>query len=283
VTLSGGGFYVVALPLTVAGIVLLPWAFYRLGNGFEEMAAETIVQDVASPSGTWRALVYFQPVGENAGYNGHVSLRVAHAGLPQLERRIYYVPVSRVATADPAPYLRWVDDDTLYVTETNELISVAPQRSRRPAFVAVPLGWLTQLRDGLGPSLSASLRDVPRFPGRSTNEGAGYNTQSDTFQRWYAIRGEHPDHVADWYRRALDSSPWSLIDSKLNRRDNLPNRPPWKRYCLVAERLAPGGDRERFYWEVMGFDRGQDYVWVNVSTPRPNNVVCQPYVNQPAS
>ena len=82
---------------------------------------------------------------------------------------------------------------------------------------------------------------------------------------------------------ALDSSPWSLVDSKLNRRDNLPNRPPWKRYCLVAERLTSGGDRQRFYWEVMGFDRGQEYVWVNVSAPRPNNVVCQPYVNQPGS
>jgi hypothetical protein len=33
----------------------------------------------------------------------------------------------------------------------------------------------------------------------------------------------------------------------------------------------------------MGFDRERDYVWVNVSAPQPNNVVCQPYVNQPAS
>src|SRR3954471_20177987 len=138
VTLSGGGFYVLAFPIALAGIVLLPWAFYRLANGLEEMAAETLVQDVASPSGTWRALVYFQPVGDNAGYNGHVSLRAAHPGLPWLERRIYYVPVSRVATAAPAPYVRWVDDDTLYVAETNELVTVGPQRSRRPAFVAVP-------------------------------------------------------------------------------------------------------------------------------------------------
>ena len=193
VTLSGGGFYVVALPLAVAGIVLLPWAFYRLANGLEEMAAETVVQDVASPSGAWRALVYFQPVGDNAGDNGHVSLRVAHAGLLQLERRIYYVPVSRVATAEPAPYVRWMDEDTLYVAETNELVSVAPQRSRRPAFVAVPLGWLMQIRESLDPSLTASLREVPRFPGGSVNEGAGHNSQADTFQHWYAIPGQHPE------------------------------------------------------------------------------------------
>ena len=140
-----------------------------------------------------------------------------------------------------------------------------------------------QLRTSLDPGLGASLRDVPVFPGRPQNEGAGYNAQADTFQRWYALPRQHPDQVADWYRTALASSPWTLVDSKLNRRESLSNRPPWKRYCLVAERLAPGGESQRFYWEVMGFDREGDYVWVNVSAPRPNNVVCQPYVNQPAA
>jgi hypothetical protein len=282
VTLSGGGFYVVALPLALAGIVLLPWAFYRLAYGLEEMAAETAIQDVVSPVGTWSARVYFQPVGENAVYNGHVSVRAAHPALPLLERRLYYVPATRVATAEPAAYVRWVDDDTLYVAETNDLISVAPQRARRPTFLAVPLGWLVQLRSSLDPTHAASLRDVPMYPGRVQNEGAGYNAPADTFQRWYGLPRQHPDEVVDWYRTALASPPWSLVDSKLNRRDNIPNRPPWKRYCLVAERREAGGDRGIYYWEVMGFDRERDYVWVNVSAPHPNNLVCQPYVNQPA-
>ena len=92
---------------------------------------------------------------------------------------------------------------------------------------------------------------------------------------------EHPDRVADWYRQSLAEPPWSLANDKLNRRESVPGRPTWKRYCLEAAREEVDGARRTYYWEIMGYDQDRQTVWVNVSTPRPNNAVCQPYVNQP--
>src|SRR5579885_2374143 len=109
--LSGGAFYVVALPFALAGIVLLPWASYRMAYAVEEMAAERPIQQTLSPGRTWLARVYFQPVGDNAGYRGHVWIRVAPPALPFLERRTYYLPVTRVADGQWQEYVTWLDDD----------------------------------------------------------------------------------------------------------------------------------------------------------------------------
>ncbi len=279
--LSGGAFYVVALPFALAGIVLLPWASYRMAYAVEEMAAERPIQQTLSPGRTWLARVYFQPVGDNAGYRGHVWIRVAPPALPFLERRTYYLPVTRVADGQWQEYVTWLDDDTLDVAETHERVSVGPTRTRLPGFVAVPLGWLVNLAWAVDPAVGAPLADLPIYPGRLLGGDAAYSGESASLQRWYVLARERPDRVADWYREALATPPWSLEGAKLNRRENVPDRPTWKHYCLEAVRQAPDGSARIYYWEIMGFDQPRQRVWVNVSTPRPNHVVCQPYVNQP--
>jgi hypothetical protein len=275
----GGGFHLVAYALAILGIVLVPWATFRLVFNIDEMLNEVRIQRVASPDGSRVADVYYRPTGARGAGGGRVLVRVRQAWPPLLEREVYFVGASGVATEQPTDYVTWVDDDTLYVPETRELLTVGSLRPQPSPLVWVPWNALVHLAWLVKPDLAPPLADVPIYPAQPLDDRVDFHAYPNTWLRSYRLPRQRPEDVAAWYRDQLAQSPWTLVSEKLNRRQtNVPGR-QWLRYCFTAER-EDHGQRRTYYVQATGFSVNALNTFVNVSTPGPMDAACDDYLNQ---
>ena len=131
--------------LTVAGclpaclVALLAIPPFTLGLLFmiDEIGGEVMIQEAVSPDRTRTARVYFRGVGAYSGGNGRIFVRIRPRWLPIVERDVYSLGRSD-ATEDTTDYVRWVDNDTLYLSEERRELGLGRLRYERP----LPLRFL---------------------------------------------------------------------------------------------------------------------------------------------
>ena len=100
--------FVVSMALTCLMYVALSssWSLFCGSTGYMSLATSA-----------------FFGVGAYTGGNGHIYVRVKYRCFPIVERDIYYVDES-FADEETDDYLYWLDDDTLYISETEEEVEV---------------------------------------------------------------------------------------------------------------------------------------------------------------
>jgi hypothetical protein len=133
------------LPSIVAGSISLVFALillippFTLGAMFalSEIGAEKNIQEVISPDGSRRATVLFRPVGAYSGGNGRVYIRVSHTLVPVIERAVYYQRVTQVATGAPMEFVKWQDNDTIWISERDQSLQLGTVRPTMPTVAAV--------------------------------------------------------------------------------------------------------------------------------------------------
>ena len=77
------------------------------------------------------------------GGNGRIYVRVQHRALPLVERDVFYLGES-LATEQSSDTVRWVDDNTIHVSEVNQDVDVIGVRWRFPDSVVL-LYYLTRM------------------------------------------------------------------------------------------------------------------------------------------
>lgn len=82
------------------------------------------------------AEVYFMPTGSYSGGNGRTEVHVKYTWLPFVKRDMYFKQASH-ANETTIDYLKWYDNDTLNVSETQESIKLGIVRGRIPFPLAV--------------------------------------------------------------------------------------------------------------------------------------------------
>lgn len=119
-------------------IMIIPPFTLAFLFGIDEIMSEVRIQQISSPNNKQVAEVYFRPVGAYSGGNGRIYVQVTDKFLPFLEREILYLRVSH-ADENTENYLKWTDNNTLYISEINEKIPVGTAKFEIPYAVAVPL------------------------------------------------------------------------------------------------------------------------------------------------
>ncbi len=273
-SILGGSLYVFVVIL----IFLPPYtldAFFTIS----EIASETRVQQAISPGGARVASVYFRGVGAYSGGNGRIFVRVAYRALPVLERDIYYLRVS-YAGRDTTDCVRWIDNDTLYLSETEEKISVGVIQAEIPSVIAIPLNMARSAianaeKQRIKNELSTPVREIPVYPDKFQGDHTQYSDTYKTAERFYFLPQNQVDEVASWYQEKLTRDGWNL--TKVERR---PKNEGYARheYCIQAERSEQNQTR-LYYWEITEVP-GESGTWqvrVTVSTPHPTAGACYQY------
>jgi hypothetical protein len=126
------------LPVALTALMILPP--FTLGFMFavDEMAGETRIQQAVSPDGSRVAEVYFRGVGAYSGGNGRIFVRVKPRWFPLIERDIYYLSRS-YASEETEDYLHWIDDETLFISETGQEVKVGVIGFEIPSFLLIPI------------------------------------------------------------------------------------------------------------------------------------------------
>ena len=139
--------YIVSIvPSFVGGclptLLMLLLLFSPLGMGvmffLGEIGDETLIQQSISPDGSKVAEVYFRGVGAYSGGNGRIIVRVKPRRFPLIEQDVYYLTKS-YADKDTKDYLHWIDNNTLFISETKESIHLKRIGFAIPAFLLVLL------------------------------------------------------------------------------------------------------------------------------------------------
>jgi hypothetical protein len=273
-SIVGGGLYVF-----VAILVLLPP--YTLGAFFtiSEISSETRIQQAVSPDGARVASVYFRGVGVYSGGNGRIFVCISPRALPFLERDVYYLRVSS-ADRDTPDYVRWIDNDTLYISETGEEISVGVIQAEIPLVIAIPLNMAKSVvanaeKQRIENELSTPVRDIPIYPDKFRGDHTEYSDIYETAERFYFLPQNQVDEVASWYQEKLSQDGWNL--AKVERRPKNEGHARHE-YCIQAERPEQNQTR-LYYWEITEVP-GEGGTWqvrVTVSTPHPTAGACYQY------
>lgn len=277
-SIIGGGLYV----LTVLLMLIPP---FTLGAFFaaSEIAGETEIQRAISPDGTRTAYVYFRGVGAYSGGNGRTFVRIRYQILPFLERDIFYLPRS-YASEDSTDYVEWQDNNTLYISETQQEISVGVIAAETPQVVALPYyifrvlltmteqAWVNQKQ-------TIPVRDVPIYPGAIFGDQSQYLEERNTVFRSFNIERENIEQVVKWYKEALSTPPWTLV--RIDRYTETESGLTYIRYCIQARREFENEQR-MYYWEFMGGNGLSRGVHVNIGSPNPITDTCDRYVESPS-
>ena len=113
------------LPILLVIVLIIPpftlGFLFRIG----EMSSEVLIQREVSPDNQRIAEVYFRPVGAYGSGNGRIFVRVKLRWFPIVERDVYRLSGSD-ADEHTSDYLRWIDNRTLFISETNQTLKVAP-------------------------------------------------------------------------------------------------------------------------------------------------------------
>ncbi len=273
--LSGGSLFL------LGGIMMFVPPF-TLGGLFaaSEIAGETRVQRIASPNQRLVASVYFRGVGAYSGGNGRIFVRVHSGAFPLVERDVFYLGRS-LASEESSDYVRWVDNDTIHVSEVDEDVDVTGVRFDVPEFIALPYFLTHMLIIGTQEAaknreLTAPVRDVPLYPGIYLDESR-YIEDDATVFRSFNVEDEL-EQVVRWYQDALASPPWQLV--AINRHTIAGEGQERIEVCIEATRVSDQQSRV-YYWEFMDsmIDQGTH---INIGTPKPITDVCARYVRAQA-
>ena len=130
----GGG----CLYLLVGFMMLIPpFTLYFLFR-VSEIADEVRVQQIISPNRINFADVYFQPVGAYGEGSGRIYIRVQNKFLPFIERDLYS-GTTYMTEENLTDYVQWLDDSTLYISETSTRISIGNVKFELPSIIKYPL------------------------------------------------------------------------------------------------------------------------------------------------
>jgi hypothetical protein len=126
--------------LPVLATIILIFPPFTLGFMFmvDEMQGEVQIQSEISPDQSRVAEVYFTGVGAYSGGNGRILVRLKYHRFPWVERAIYRASKSYV-DGNTRDYLYWVDDNTFFITETQQLVNVNRIDCELPWFLAILL------------------------------------------------------------------------------------------------------------------------------------------------
>lgn len=264
-----GGF----LFLLMACIMLIPPFTLGFLFGVSEIASEVRIQQIESPNNSRIAEVYFRPVGAYSGGSGRVYIRVTYTYFPFLERDIYYLRVSH-ADENTRNYLQWIDNDTLYISETDEKIVVGTIKPDMPTLAIVPLMIIQLINHQIEENHQiAPLLDIPIFPAKVLKDERDYDeTLYKTAERTLFFgRSTNIEDALGWYEDVLSKYPWSVLEVK-----KYPDAADEQRtrYCIVAEKIN-GNEKRIFYWEFFywtGLD--ESYLKIDITTPNPSMGAC---------
>lgn len=277
-SIIGGGLYV----LTVLLMLIPP---FTLGAFFaaSEIAGETEIQRAISPDGMRVAYVYFRGVGAYSGGNGRIFVRIRYQILPVLERDIFYLPRS-YASEDSTNYVEWRGNDTLYVSETQEEISVGIIATETPQVIALPYYIFRVLvtmaeQARMNQRQTIPVRDVPIYPGVIFSDQSQYLEGRNTVFRSFNIEQEDIEQVVKWYKETLSMPPWTIV--RIDRYTETESGFTYIRYCIQARREFENEQR-MYYWEFMGGNDPSRGVHVNIGSPNPITDTCDRYVESPS-
>jgi hypothetical protein len=282
----------VHLPAIIGGImyVLMGIAMFfppfTLGaiSTLTEISDEIEIQRADSPDGVRTAYVYFRGVGAYTGGNGRTFVRVKHKLIPFLERDVFAL-IKSYASEESSKYIEWLDDNTLYISETNEEIPVGVIKGEIPQVIIIPIQIVrsvsAMLAQGLEKSQQTELvRDVPVYPGNITHDDSMYNKYTENVERFIHVDQERVEKIEQWYEEALTASSWRLIQVDHNTYLNSTTSLGHVEYCVQAVREIDG--EEHFYFiEFSGTEDEAGTVIVRIGTPNPITDACLPYIENP--
>jgi hypothetical protein len=83
-----------------------------------------MIQEVVSPDGQQTARVFFRGVGAYTSWLGRVFVRVTNNRVPIVEKDVFYLGNSFTSDETYNNYVHWQDNQTLYISETDEKVKV---------------------------------------------------------------------------------------------------------------------------------------------------------------
>jgi hypothetical protein len=271
-----------SLPALLGGLLYLALgallaAFSPMGVMFavSEIMGEQVLQAAPSPDGTRVAEVYFRGVGPYSGGNGRVIVRVKHPLLPFVERDVFYLSDSYEAGRNTTEYLQWLDNDTICIPETGEIVKLGLVKAKVPEIAMVPVRIfqymsLMEAKRAKEKVLTAPLQDLPLYPGPVTADNSGADTTTGNGYRAFSVAASGSDEAASWYKQELSRPPWKIVSSGRSLREahygaelKLAHR---VYNCLETERDAGNGHLTKYHWQIFSDEMMSD-VRVIVETP----------------
>jgi hypothetical protein len=263
-----GGFLSLA-----AGILFVVLSPFGTMAELPEMMGEQIIQTAPSPDGSRIAEVYFRRVGSS--YNGHVSVRVKHRLLPLMERDVYQIRFSYGAGRGKTNQMSWRDNDTIYISETGEVVQLGLVRTKIPELAAETAAIFQfvsriatyRVKERI---LTSPLKDLPLYPGLVTNDNSGADTLADNGYRAFSVAAPNSDEAASWYGQELSKAPWSVKQASRRVRDEhfgAELQLVHQVYnCFETERDTGTGQSSQYYWQIFS-NEAVRHVRVIVETP----------------
>ena len=124
------------IPYVLAVIVLMvpPLTFIPM-LWIQQQSSAIRIQQVESPNGSQIAEVYYLPVGAIIPeVNGGIEVRLKYKWLPFVKRDVFKLFITD-ADENTHNYLSWVDNETLYINETEEELKLHWIEWEVPAFI----------------------------------------------------------------------------------------------------------------------------------------------------
>lgn len=223
------------------------------------VVGEEQVASVVSPDGSRVAEEYFRSGGLLG--NESVVVRVKYRWLPLLERDLYQ------GAPDAAEHIKWEDNDTLYIPDTNWRMAVGVIRPEiaPPVQVSVlTVGFLgavthaktaTEESEGLAAAMAKPLHDLPLYPGGTQNDYAGADPTSGGGFRAFDVQAPGADDAANWYKQALAQTPWRVVSARrydtVDRIAASPNLMRLVYNCIDSVKQAGDGTETHYYWRFL--------------------------------
>ena len=135
-------------------VILIPALPLGLLFFVSEQAQGTQIQEIASPNGDKIAYVQFTPTGGYGRGYGNVAVDVRFSQPRVARQAVFYLPATYYADENTTDYVQWVDNNTLYILETKEEVSVELQ----PSLVWRTLVFITETIQSISRGLMDSHR-----------------------------------------------------------------------------------------------------------------------------
>ena len=251
-----------------------------------ETAGEEQIQEAISPDGTRVAHVYYYGAGSSiATTYKRIAVRVSYRWFPLLERDVWS---DRTVTPD-RDYVAWQGNDSLYITKYNATIPLGLAQIHWPPVFTGPIQaagvLLQQFQQQQKTAIETRpLQDVPLYPARLGGDQSSVDmmnqasaTEENLF-RSFNVPDHTADEVAAWYKTALNTPPWSVVQMDQQVKHDL-DIGDIHATCIQVDRDLGNGQRRRYYWEVFGGPTaGKFGPHVNIGTPHPLTEYCKDYV-----
>jgi len=130
------------LPSIIGGIPYVLWMILAIIPPFvfgpmlwiHQQSSATRIQQVESPSGSQIAEVYYLPDVVLSEVPGRIEVHLKYKWLPFVKRDIFDLCLTEV-DKNTQNYLSWVDNETLYIKETEQELKLHWMEWEVPAFI----------------------------------------------------------------------------------------------------------------------------------------------------